>query len=71
MPVPAHPLAADALLGLLLPLWQLLIGACVLAAVIVAGWRLGRRGPSRMSRALLVVGTAIVALTVLGVLLQG
>lgn len=65
-----RPLAADALLGLLLPLWQLTIGACVLAAVVVAGWRLGRRGPSRMSRALVVVGAAIIALAVLGILLE-
>ncbi|HZN76287.1 MAG TPA: hypothetical protein VFC00_32070 [Micromonosporaceae bacterium] len=64
-------MAADALLSMLLPFWQLAIGAVVLAAVIVAGWRLSQRGPSRMSRALVVTGAAIVALTVLGVLLQG
>jgi hypothetical protein len=64
-------MAGDALLGMLLPLWQLTIGACVLAAVVVAGWRLSHRGPSRMTRALVVTGTAIVALAVIGVLLQG
>jgi hypothetical protein len=56
---------------MLLPFWRLAIGGCVLAAVLVAGWRLGQRGPSRMSRALVVTGAAIIALTVLGVLLQG
>lgn len=68
---PRTLVAADALLGMLLPFWQLVIGVCVVAAILVSVWRLGRRGPSRMTSALLVTGTAIIALAVLGVLLQG
>jgi hypothetical protein len=65
------PAAADALLNLLFPFWQLVIGCCVLLATVAAAVRLARRGPSRMGTALLVVGTAIVALTVIGVLASG
>ncbi|BCJ60740.1 hypothetical protein [Micromonospora endophytica] len=69
---PASPvLAEDALLGLLLPFWQLIIGAFVLFAVVVSIGRLARRGPSRMSTALLVTAAAIVGFAVIGVLLQG
>jgi len=63
-------MAADALLSMLLPFWQLAIGACVIAAVVVSAWRLSQRGPSRMARALVVTGAAIVALAVIGVLFQ-
>lgn len=63
--------AADALIGLLLPFWQLVIGAFVLVAVVAAAYRLALRGPSRMTTALLVTGGAIVCLTVIGVLMQG
>lgn len=70
MPAPVSILAQDALLGMLLPFWQLVIGACVLLAVLASVRRLARRGPSRMRTALLVSGGAIVCLTVLGVLLQ-
>ncbi|GGM48704.1 hypothetical protein GCM10011608_36950 [Micromonospora sonchi] len=64
-------LAEDALLGLLLPFWQLIIGALVLFAVVVSIGRLARRGPSRMSTALLVTAAVIVGFALLGVLLQG
>jgi hypothetical protein len=67
---PAVPLAEEALLGLLLPFWQLVIGAVVLVVVLMSLARLARRGRSRMGTALLVTATAIVGLTVLGVLLQ-
>jgi len=69
MPEPA--LATDALLGLLLPIWQLVIGGLVLLAVVGSIFRLAARGPSRMTTALLLTGGAVVCLTVLGVLLQG
>ena len=65
------PLAADALLDLLFPLWQLIIGVLVLVAVAVSVLRLAKRGPSRMSAAMLVVGGAVVCLAVLGYLFQG
>lgn len=64
------PLAEDALLGLLLPFWQMVIGAFVLAVVLLSVGRLLRRGPSRMTTALLVTAAAIAGFTVLGVLLE-
>jgi hypothetical protein len=64
-----YPLGADALLGLLFPIWQLVIAGCVVAAVVVSAQRLRSRGPSRMATALVVTGTAIMCLTVLGLLL--
>jgi hypothetical protein len=62
--------AADALLGMLFPVWQIAIGVCVLAAVAVSAWRLAARGRSRMSTALVVTGAAVVGLAVVGVLLE-
>ncbi|KIR63423.1 hypothetical protein ABUL04_05120 [Micromonospora harpali] len=70
LPRPATPLAEEALLGLLLPFWQLVIGAVVVAVILLSVGRLARRGRSRMSAALLITATAIAGLTVLGVLLQ-
>ncbi|WP_229403645.1 hypothetical protein [Micromonospora okii] len=70
-PSPATTLAEEALLGLLLPFWQLVIGAVVLVVILVSVGRLARRGRSRMSTALLVTAAAIAGLTVIGVLLQG
>lgn len=62
-------MAQDGLLGLLYPLWQFAIGGCVLVTLVLATRRLMRRGPSRMTRALLVTGGAAVCLAVLGILL--
>ena len=59
----------DDLLSLLFPMWQVVIGGCVLAVLVVSVHRLLGRGPSRMSRALLVTGGAAVAVAVLGILL--
>lgn len=59
----------DALLNLLFPLWQVVIGACVLVVLVVSVHRLLGRGPSRMSHALVVTGGAAVAIAVLGILL--
>ncbi|MER5335855.1 hypothetical protein ACIBTZ_06075 [Micromonospora sp. NPDC049460] len=64
-------LAEDALLGLLLPFWQLVIGAFVLFVLVVSVARLARRGRSRMTTALLVTAAAIAGFAVVGVLLQG
>lgn len=66
-----QPGSAEAVLGLLLPIWQLVIGTTVLLVLIVTLRRLVRRGRSRMSTALMVTGGAIVGLTVLGILLRG
>jgi hypothetical protein len=64
-------MATDALMGLLLPFWQLVIGGFVLLALVMSIGRLARRGPSRMTTGLLVSGAALVGLAVIGVLLQG
>ncbi|MCX4470570.1 hypothetical protein C5N14_24105 [Micromonospora sp. MW-13] len=69
--LPATTLAEEALLGLLMPFWQLVIGAVVLVVILVSVGRLARRGRSRMTTALLVTAAAIAGLTVIGVLLQG
>jgi hypothetical protein len=68
---PAATLAEETLLGLLLPFWQLVIGAFVLFVVLVSVGRLVRRGPSRMTTALLITAAAIAGFTVIGVLLEG
>ena len=65
---PAH--AADALFGLLLPLWQVLIGVLVLVAVVVSVHRLFLRGPSRMGGAMLLTGGALVCIAVVSFLVQ-
>jgi hypothetical protein len=70
-PDSATTLAEEALLGLLLPFWQLVIGVVVLAVFLVSIGRLARRGRSRMTTALLVTAAAIAGLTMLSVLLQG
>ena len=65
-----QPAPTNALLGMLVPFWQLVIGAFVVVMVVASARRLARRGPSRMTTALLVTGTAIVGLAVLGILLE-
>jgi multisubunit Na+/H+ antiporter MnhB subunit len=64
-------MSQDALLGLLFPFWQLAIGGCVLITVLLCTRRLLRRGPSRMTRALVVTGGAAIGLATLGILLAG
>jgi hypothetical protein len=64
----SSPIAAEALLNMLFPLWQFVIGATVAVVVLVVGLRLARRGRSRMRTALAVIGLGIVGLTVIGVL---
>ncbi|MFG2057172.1 hypothetical protein ACGFI9_24455 [Micromonospora sp. NPDC048930] len=66
----ATTLAEETLLGLLLPFWQLVIGAFVVVVVLVSLGRLLRRGPSRMTTALVVTAIAIAGFTVVGVLLE-
>lgn len=55
---------------LLSPVWAPLIGLLLVVAVVVGGWRLAGRGPSRMRRALLTVGGGLVALWLFGMLAQ-
>jgi hypothetical protein len=61
-------LAEDALLGLLLPFWQIVIGVVVLVAIVGSVHRLVMRGPSRMTTMMLISGGVVVGLTVIGVL---
>ena len=65
---PAH--ATDALFGMLIPLWQLLIGVLVVVTVVVSIYRLLQRGPSRMGGAMLLAGGAVVCIAVLSYLSQ-
>ncbi|MCA2216709.1 hypothetical protein [Jidongwangia harbinensis] len=67
---PPPALATDALLGLVLPLWQLVIGLLVLVAVAVSVHRLAKRGPSRMSGAMLLAGAAVVCIAVVSYLVE-
>ena len=62
--------AADALLDLLLPLWQLVIGVLVLLTVVVSIHRLLMRGPSRMGGAMLLAGGAVIGVAVVSYLMQ-
>jgi zinc transporter ZupT len=63
-------LATEALTGLLVPFWHFVIGGFVLLTVVVAGYRIFMRGPTRMGTALLITGGAVVCIAVLGALLQ-
>ncbi|MFF5182065.1 hypothetical protein ACFY2Q_28995 [Micromonospora sp. NPDC000316] len=63
--------AEEALLGLLLPIWQVVIGAVVLVVLVLSVGRLARRGMSRMTTALLVTAGVIAGLATIGVLLEG
>jgi len=65
--VPAT-IAADALLGLLLPFWQIVIGIVIVIFVIGASVRLAGRGRSRMNTAILVTGATLLGVVLLGVL---
>jgi hypothetical protein len=63
--------AGDALLGMLLPFWQIVIGCFVLLVVVAGTARLLRRGRSRMGNAMLVTAALIVGLTVVGLVTSG
>jgi len=67
---PPPVLAADALLSLLMPLTQVIIGILVLAAVVVSVHRLVQRGPTRMGGAMLLIGGALVCVAVVSYLVQ-
>lgn len=64
------PVASDALLDLLMPLWQLVIGLLVLVTVVLSVRKLVRRGPSRMGGAMLLFGGAVVCVAVVSYLVQ-
>ncbi|WP_203719013.1 hypothetical protein [Asanoa siamensis] len=71
MPDGSMIVAEDALLGMLFPFWQLVIGLCVLLALGAAAYRLAARGPSRMTTALVVTGGAVVGIVLLSYLAGG
>jgi hypothetical protein len=60
--------ANDALLGLLQPAFQLVIAGLLLIVTILGLRRLAKRGPARMTNAVVVTGLLIVAFTVAGTL---
>ena len=66
----SRTLAADALLDLLLPASQLVIGVLVLVTLVVSMHRLFMRGPSRMGGAMLLAGGAVIGLAVVSYLVQ-
>lgn len=61
-------IAADALLGLLLPFWQLVLGAVIVLFLVGASVQLARRGRSRMNTAIIITGAALLGLVLIGVL---
>jgi hypothetical protein len=65
--VPAT-VAADALLGLLLPFWQVVLGIAVVVFLVGASIRLARRGRSRMNTAIVVTTALLVGVMLIGVL---
>ncbi|MET8090310.1 hypothetical protein [Micromonospora sp. NPDC005220] len=67
----ARVFAEEALLGLIGPFWQVVIGAVVLVVLVLSVGRLARRGRSRMTTALLITAAAIAGFAVIGVLLEG
>ena len=62
------PARADAIMELLFPLWQFVIGALVAVVVVVMALRLARRGRSRMRTAMVVTGAGILGLAIIGIL---
>jgi hypothetical protein len=62
------PTSADAVLGLLLPFWQLVLSGCVVLFMVGAAVRLAGRGRSRMNTGVLVTGAAVVSLMVVGLI---
>lgn len=58
----------DALLGMLFPMWQMVIAVCLVIVTLVAGHKLLMRGPSRMSRGVVVAGGAVLGVVLLSFL---
>jgi uncharacterized membrane protein YozB (DUF420 family) len=66
----SRTMAVDALLDLVWPAWQLVIGALVLVTLVVSVLRMIRRGPSRMGGAMLLTAGAVIGLALVGYLVQ-
>jgi hypothetical protein len=58
----------DALLDMVGSIWQMVIGGLVVVVMLVAAIRLSRRGPSRMSTALIITGVAVLGIVALGLI---
>jgi hypothetical protein len=52
-------------MSLLSPAWQAAIGICLLVVLLLGLLKLARRGPTRMTHAMVVTAMVIVALTAL------
>ncbi|MGK5681357.1 hypothetical protein [Actinoplanes sp. URMC 104] len=63
-------LAADALVDMIMPFGQFVIGTLVLVTLVVSAHRLLQRGPSRMGGAMLLSGGAVIGLAIVGYLVQ-
>ena len=70
VPLTLRASTTDALLGMLLPFWQLVLGVVILAVCVIATFQLVRRGRSRMRFAVLVAGAAVVGVSTLSFLLD-
>ncbi|MFC7480773.1 hypothetical protein ACFQX7_13090 [Luedemannella flava] len=57
-------------MGLLSPAWQAVIAICLLIVLLLGLLKLARRGPTRMTNAMLVTAMVIVAITALTVAAQ-
>lgn len=66
----SRTLAADALLDLVMPAMQVVIGVLVLVTLVVTVLRLIRRGPTRMGGAMLLTAGAVIGLALVGYLVQ-
>ncbi|GAA1777328.1 hypothetical protein [Luedemannella helvata] len=62
--------AAEGLMGLLSPAWQAAIAFCLLGVLLLGLAKLARRGPTRMTNAMVVTAMVIVVITALTVLAQ-
>jgi hypothetical protein len=69
MPAALRQSTTDALLSMLFPFWQLVIGVVILVFLVVAALRLARRGRSRMRFAVLVAGAAVVGVNAVALVL--
>jgi hypothetical protein len=67
---PMRYVADNASVALVDPFWQIIIGVLLVVVTIIAGHRLLMRGPSRMGRAIVVAGGAVVGVMLLGILIS-
>jgi hypothetical protein len=66
----SETLAADVLVGMIMPFGQFVIGVLVLVTLVVSVRRLLERGPSRMGGAMLLSAGAVIGFAIAGYLIQ-